>query len=187
MKKYSIPITVLSLVLALCLSFSVFAATAPAPRYAVGRFDYWNTMMPAPSSLPDPLLINVWGTDIANGRRVTLYAGNPGDQNQLFSVQQHPTDGSYRMYVRNQYNISTRRGYTLNRAPSNTCTVWADQASNRGDSEIDIRTIGILEYYITLANSNLFLTAGGNTNGSDLYWGGYTANLNQKWHNSGMD
>lgn len=122
--------------------------------------------------------LNIYGSNITylyNGMNITMWtATGSNEQKWVFNC-----DEIYRIYFRSY--VDTNYGLNVYRAGSPwNCTVH-ETIGNETDAQIDIIEVSVGHYNIKLHNYNLYLTADGSLDGSNVYWVSYTGNNNQLW------
>lgn len=180
-------------ILSLSLSVCIFAAmtisaSAAEPRatYAespISNFIVWHNKahhrtgdFNHTNSSVSGVLNALTDGNVIDYTRVTNYyytADEIANQTQQFAVYNLNGKG-YRAYVKNQFDLTSGTGYTLNyNTVTGKCVMYRDLASERSCSEIDLRTIGNCEYRVLLEAYDKYLTSPAALNAQDIVWSNY--------------
>ena len=122
--------------------------------------------------------LNIYGSNITylyNGMNVTLWtASGSNEQKWVFNC-----DEIYQIYFRSYVDLDY--GLNVYRAGSPwNCNVHT-VIGNETDAQIDIIEVSYGYYKFKLHNYNLYLTAGGSADGSNVYWSSGANSNYQLW------
>ena len=124
-------------------------------------------------------LLNIYGSNITylyNGMNVTLWtASGSNEQKWLISALDNTIDVFFRSYVDEDYGLNVYRWGS----PWN-CTIH-QVVGNETDAQVflDWTSDGYKRWILT--NYKLHLTAGGSSDGSNVYWDSFAYNTYQIW------
>lgn len=123
--------------------------------------------------------LNIYGsnlTSLTNGKNITLWSDS-GSNEQRWLVEWFYFN---KIYIRSV--IDQSYGLNVYRAGSPwNCNVH-QVIGNETDAQVDLIWYTTGTYWIKLSNYDLYLTAGGSSNGSNVYWSSYTGSSYQLWH-----
>lgn len=121
--------------------------------------------------------LNIYGTaQVSQNRNVCLWTQSSSSIEQQWSIA--ALSGNTRILS----NLNTNYGLNvwLGATNKNNCDVHT-VSDNQSDSLVTISTVSSGVYRIKLANYNLYLTAQGSADNSNVNWAAATSGTNQQW------